>query len=377
MAKRTTIPEGSQRVRVAKGVYLKASGRYLATFRDPGRRQRWKEFSSLKEAERWRAQGMLDPRSVLAGKRTLRAVWTELLETRGSALRPTTRANWLQEWRAHIEPALGDWPIGKITVPVVKQFLGALEREGIGPATRHKCRSILGTIFAEAFENGEVAHNPVAARGTRVKLPQRKRARILSAAEVGRVVQAAAELFGESDALAIEAMFTLGLRIGEMAGLQVRDLDFARRELTIRRTVIDTGGHVTVQDATKTNQLRVLPLPGLLPLSAKLERFLRASGRIGAAPLFAAAQGGVIRPNNWRRRVWKRAMQEAGVDDPPTPHSGRRTTASLLSAAGVPPATVQAILGHSTLLQTGEYIDVSLSAMEAGLGKLGLLYSEP
>jgi len=80
--------------------------------------------------------------------------------------------------------------------------------------------------------------------------------------------------------------------------------------------------------------------------------------------------GGPIRPNNWRRRVWARVMAEAGFQDAPTPHSGRRTTASLLSEAGVPPATVQAILGHSTLAQTGEYIDVRASEMESALKKL-------
>jgi integrase len=169
-------------------------------------------------------------------------------------------------------------------------------------------------------------------------------------------------------------MFCLGLRIGEMAGLQVRDLDLSRHELTIRRTVIEVGGRVSVQDATKTNRSRTLPLPPELPLSSKLEDYVRGSGRIGAAPLFSATEGGVIRPNNWRRRVWKRAMAAAGIDEPPTPHSGRRTTASLLSAGGVPPSTVQAILGHSTLQQTGEYIDVARDEMEHGLAKLGQLY---
>jgi integrase len=68
-------------------------------------------------------------------------------------------------------------------------------------------------------------------------------------------------------------------------------------------------------------------------------------------------------------------MTKAGILDPPSPHSGRRTTASLLSSAGVPAPTVQAILGHSTLQQTGEYIDVSEADMRAGLEKLGALYS--
>jgi integrase len=184
------------------------------------------------------------------------------------------------------------------------------------------------------------------------------------------VIEMTRERLGGSDALAVEVMFTFGLRIGEMAGLQARDVDVRRREIVIARTVSDVGGHLLVQDATKTNRYRVLPVPAELPLWGKLVGHLRERGLIGEAQMFQAREGGPIRPNNWRKRVWDRVMEAAAINDPPSPHSGRRTTASLLSAAGVPPATVQAILGHSTLQQTGEYISVSRAEMEAGLRRL-------
>src|SRR5947207_14600098 len=88
MAQRTVVPAGKQRVRVAEGVYLKTSGRYLATYRDPGRKQQWREFKTLGEAKRWRAQGQLDPRSLASGKRTLAEIWEKLLEHRA---RPSGR----------------------------------------------------------------------------------------------------------------------------------------------------------------------------------------------------------------------------------------------------------------------------------------------
>lgn len=366
------VPPGKQRLRVAEGVYLKPSGKYLATFRDPGRKQRWREFNTQAEAKRWRAQGQLDPRSLLSGKRTLKETWDKLLEHHGSSLRPTTKVNWEQEWRAHIEPALGGWPVGKITTVAVKDYLADLERKGIGAATRAKCRSILHRILEEAVENGEIPSNPAAARGTRVKLAQPKKARVLQPSEVAKVLSTAREVASPTDALAMEAMFFLGLRVGEMAGLQARDLDLGRRELTVQRTVVDTGGHLQVQNETKTGRLRVLRVPEELPFWGRLIDHVKSRGLIGQAPLFPAPGGGPIRPNNWRRRVWGRVMGEARIPDAPTPHSGRRTTASLLSAAGVPPATVQAILGHSTLTQTGEYIDVHAKEIEAALKMLAL-----
>jgi integrase len=374
MAKRLKVPHGKQRVRVETGIYLKANGKYIATFRDPGRTQHWKESKTLSEARRWRSQGLIDPRSLASGKRSLREVWSTFMGYHGAGLRRTTKLNWEQQWRKHIEPRLGGWPVGKITIPAVKTFLADLERAGVGPATRAKCRSILHRLLEDAFENGEIPSNPAAAAGTRVKQPQRKRARSLTPAEVQKVLNAAASQVDDSTALAIETMCLLGLRFGELAGLQARDFDWDGLELTVQRTVSDAGGRLEVVNATKTNEYRVLPLPDSLPTVDRLRAHIRERGLIGKAHVFQSVGGGPLRPNNWRRRVWMKIMIAARIQNPPTPHGGRRTASSLLSEAGVPPATIQAILGHSTLQQTGEYITVPREAMKAGLETLGGLY---
>jgi integrase len=179
-----------------------------------------------------------------------------------------------------------------------------LERRGIGASTRQKCRSILHRILQEAVENGEIPANPAAAPGTRVKQAQPKKARILTPDELARLVAAAGAVASPSDALAIETMFFLGLRVGEMAGLQVRDIDTAGCEITIQRTVIDVGGKLEVQDATKSNRYRVLPVADGLPVWGKLLAHLKEQGVIAQAQVFRSPRGGPIRPNNWRRRVW-------------------------------------------------------------------------
>ena len=99
------------------------------------------------------------------------------------------------------------------------------------------------------------------------------------------------------------------------------------------------SGKVEVQAATKSNRYRVLPVPKELPVWGKLLAHLKEQGVIAQGQVLRSPGGTLIRPNNWRRRVWNRAMEKAAIEDPPTPHSGRRTTASLLSAAGVPQAT--------------------------------------
>jgi hypothetical protein len=133
MAKRKQVPEGKQRVRVATGVYLKANGRFLAQFRDPGRKQHWQEFPTKADAERWRAQALIDPRSIASGRRTLTEVWESFLEHHGAELRENTVLNWTQQWKKHIEPALGGWPIDgeeDRLVRMARTALDCLERAG-------------------------------------------------------------------------------------------------------------------------------------------------------------------------------------------------------------------------------------------------------
>ena len=139
-------------------------------------------------------------------------------------------------------------------------------------------------VLEEAVENGEIPSNPASARGTRVKLPQPKKARVLTTGEVAKVLSAARAEATPTDALAIEALFFLGLRVGEMAALQAHDVDLGRREITVQRTVIDTGGHLRVQEETKTGRLRVLRVPKELPLWPRLVDHIKKLGLIGQAP---------------------------------------------------------------------------------------------
>ena len=132
VGKRIRVPDGKQRVRVDTGVYLKRNGKYLATFRDPGGKQQWAEFRTREEARKWRARALLDPRSVASGKRTLDETWEKFSEHHGPGPKRTSRENWEQEWRKHIRPALGGWPVGRICVVSLKDFLADLERRGVG-----------------------------------------------------------------------------------------------------------------------------------------------------------------------------------------------------------------------------------------------------
>jgi integrase len=152
--------------------------------------------------------------------------------------------------------------------------------------------------WTKPWKNQEIGPNPVSARGTRVKLPQRKKARILSADEVSSLVEAARKVSGEGDALAIETMCLLGLRIGEMAGLQARDVDLVAREIVIRRTVSDSGGASFSRMLRRPTSTEFSQWQTASPVEAACGLHPGPGNHWSGAHLPGAGRGGPIRPNN-------------------------------------------------------------------------------
>jgi integrase len=114
-----------------------------------------------------------------------------------------------------------------------------LAEESVGAPTRQKCRMLLLQVFDDALENGHVRQNPVSVgrSGRRgIKGPDPKPARTLSAPEIVSVVEAARKR-SLTDAVLIQLMYFGGLRIGEAFALQARDVDLARAEVTVQRSV--------------------------------------------------------------------------------------------------------------------------------------------
>jgi integrase len=295
-------------------------------------------------------------------------VFEDLMRLSGSSLRPTTVVNWEQVWKKHVRPAYGHWPIGKLTAREVKEYFVVLESKGVGSATRQKVRMLLHRTFDEAMENGDVRANPLSLgrRGKKgIQNPNPKKARTLSLEEIRRVVEVA-RTRSATDSLVIELMFFAGLRIGEVMGLQARDVKLADHELTIERTLSEAKGQLIV-GPTKTGRARILPFDPTMGLWRDLAGYVKKQGLIGSAFLFTGPRGANLRPNNWRRRVWYTILADAGIEDAPSPHSGRRTTATRLNAAGTNTLVVKRILGHVSSDVTSGYIDVEPDSISAAL----------
>lgn len=154
------------------------------------------------------------------------------------------------------------------------------------------------------------------------------------------------------DRALLELLYGAGLRVGEVAALDVRDLDLQRGDVRVHG---------------KGGVERVVPLPA--QARAALDRYLDARRGPGllAEPLFRS-----LRPRReGRRRLGARDIRRtlraqarrAGISDRVHPHRLRHSYATHLLDMGADLREIQELLGHKSLSTTEKYTAVSVERL--------------
>jgi len=182
--------------------------------------------------------------------------------------------------------------------------------------------------------------------------PLRTLPEVLRADEAEGLLAAAGELAddgtpaGLRDVAMLEVLYATGIRVGELVGLDVDDLD---RDRDLVRVL------------GKGRKERTVPFGR--PAARALDRWVR-DGRPrlvaeGAGPaLFLGARGRRIDPRAVRTLVHRRLADVPGAPDL-GPHGLRHTAATHLLEGGADLRSVQELLGHASLATTQRYTHVS------------------
>ena len=152
------------------------------------------------------------------------------------------------------------------------------------------------------------------------------------------------------DAAIMELLYASGIRVSELCGLDLGDVDGERRSVR----VLGKGGRE-----------RVVPIG--IPAARALRQWQQAgrpsltTARSGPA-MFLGARGGRLDPRTARRVVHARIAAAGSVPDT-GPHGLRHTAATHLLEGGADLRSVQEILGHASLATTQIYTHVSVERL--------------
>ncbi len=258
-------------------------------------------------------------------------------------LRRTSFARDESYLRNHIMPAFGQFPVGRIHRGEIQSWVKTLGEGGLAPATVRACYRILRSILSEAVEARLIGESPCR-RISLPRVPHRERL-YLTAEEVERLAQAV-DSFHRA---LIYAGVYLGCRWGELAGLKRQYLDLAGRRIRIVGTLEEVNGDLRYMEETKTEtSRRMLSMP---PFLGEM-----LAGHLAQVPesefVFVSRDGAFLRRSNFRRRQWKPALEQAGLDETLRFHDLRHACAALLIAQGAHPKEIQARLGHASITTT-------------------------
>lgn len=158
---------------------------------------------------------------------------------------------------------------------------------------------------------------------------------------------------GRRDRAAVELLYAAGLRVGELVGLDLADLQLGQRVVRVRG---------------KGRKERLVPFGR--PAAKAIEAYLpdRARWRRGvtddADPLFVNQRGGRISDRSIRRQLDSAVRRTADLNHL-HPHALRHAFATHLLEAGMDLRAIQELLGHSSLATTQIYTTVDLAHLMA------------
>jgi integrase/recombinase XerC len=150
------------------------------------------------------------------------------------------------------------------------------------------------------------------------------------------------------DLAILELLYSSGMRVSELTGLRMRDLDL-------------NAGSVRVMGKGAKERLCVVGAPAGKAIAAYLDNDERGKPSYDEA-LFAGAAGKGISVRTIQRIVQRHAKQ-SGIAKLPTPHTFRHSFATHLLDSGVDLRVIQEMLGHVSLSTTQRYTNVSIDRL--------------
>lgn len=241
----------------------------------------------------------------------------------------------------------------EIDLRLLRRWLAGMGATGHARSTLSRRAAAARVFTAYAARRGWVS----ADAGAALVAPKAHRGLpgVLGVDEVTAVLEALAASddgtpVGLRDRAVLELLYATGIRVSELAGLDVDDVDQARR---------------VVRVVGKGDKERTVPVT--VPAAEAVDRWCRdgrpplASGRSGPA-LFLGVRGGRVDPRTVRRMVHTRLRSVEGVPDV-GPHGFRHTAATHLLDGGADLRSVQELLGHATLATTQIYTHVTVERL--------------
>jgi integrase/recombinase XerC len=256
-------------------------------------------------------------------------------------LSPHTASNYGRDLAALVAwctaEGITEW--SQVDAQHMRSFAARAHARGLAPRSVQRRLSACRGLFRYLVREGELRHDPsgdVRAPRGRKRLPT-----TLDADTMARLLSFRGDdRLGVRDQAIMELLYSSGLRLAELLGLNLADVDLRDR---------------TVRVLGKGSRTRIVPVGR--PALAALERWLAertAIAAVGEEAVFVGVNGGRLGPRIVQRRIARWARLQ-GLPEHVHPHMFRHSFASHLLESSQDLRAVQELLGHQNIGTTQVY----------------------
>lgn len=236
----------------------------------------------------------------------------------------------------------------------IRAWLAHLHEKGLAPRSIQRALAAVRTYLRFLVTEGVIKASPAESVAT-PKAP-RARPETLDRYGIEELLESFAETpGGKRDRAAFELLYGAGLRVSELVGLDLDDIDLNDRLARVR-------GKGRKERIVPFGKAAAAAVRAYLPVRSM---WRRGSGRGGSSraagdPLFVNTRGGRLTDRSVRRLLDEAVKRTAALHKT-HPHALRHAFATHLLEAGMDVRAIQELLGHSSLATTEIYTSVDLA----------------
>lgn len=226
----------------------------------------------------------------------------------------------------------------EITRTRIREFLSFLEQKCNEPITRRRKLTSLRMFFKFLEDEKYIKESPV--RGLSSPKVETKEPSYLTEKETKRLIHAVEEAGNKRDTIFIRIFIETGIRLNELANLDVGNIDVDNRTIKVQR---------------KGNKQQTIPINS--KLSSLLSGFIKNKEQ--NEPLIMSS----FKRRMTNRRIGllvKDYLRQSGITKNVSCHSIRHSFCTRLLEKGADIKTIQILAGHTTLEATQRYLHIAM-----------------
>jgi len=242
---------------------------------------------------------------------------------------------------------------------LIRAYLSSLSEQNYSPATMARKIATLRSFYKWAHRMEYAKTNPM----TLIRTPRQSK-RLPKAITVEQIEQLLAapgekDVLGRRDRAMLETLYSTGIRVSELVGLNHDDLVVEHEALHIRgkgrkERIVPLGSHALKAIKNYTDHLE---------RDARFGPIWATRNEGAEMPLFLNKHAKRLSARSVRRKLDK-YLREVGLDPSISPHTLRHSFATHLLENGADLRSVQELLGHQSLSTTQVYTHLSTKRVE-------------